>query len=126
MGRYGLPADSTAGQFLEVREAESHKALQEVGGPGRALGGAGGTVVHVCVFNEQARLTEIKIHPLEQVGGDLMTFDSAIPRFRRGLPLMLDAESPISEAVLKHAAEASAIFGTAVEVRDGVGIVRFG
>lgn len=126
MSRFRLPSTSTAGEFLEVREEKSQKALREVGGPGRALGGAGATIVHVCVFDSQLRLQEVRIHPLQQLGGDLMTFDTEIPRFRRGLPMTLDADSPLTASVLAYSAELCSAVGTELEVRDGVGIVSAG
>ena len=90
------------------------------------VGGAGGTAVHVCVFDEHAQLKEIRIQPLEPLGGTVFTADEGtnVPRFRRQLPLMPEEGNPVAKRVLQHSIEVSQPFGTELELRDGQAIVH--
>jgi hypothetical protein len=125
MERFGLPKSSTTAEFIEAREARTRHALKEVGGAEKAVAGPPlGSAIHFCMFDAQARLRQIRIQPLEQLGGNLMTFDDAVPRFRRGLPLMPEPNSDISQMILNHVANASRVFGTRVDIRDGVGVIE--
>ncbi len=114
MARVGAGADGLAADFLDVR-AKAAAAARELGPGASEMQSSGGTAVHVCVFDQQFNLKEIRIQPLEPSAG---------PRFRRGLPLMPEPGSPISERVLNYSVEVSKTFGTPVEVRDGMGIIR--
>lgn len=125
MGRYGLPADSTAADFLDTRAAGAQTAFQEGGSIGRMMGGAGGSAVHTCVFDDNAELQEIRVQPLEPLGGTMFAADERnIPRFRRQLPLMPGPDSEVAQRVLQHTVEVAEPFGTEVEVRDGVAVVH--
>jgi poly-gamma-glutamate capsule biosynthesis protein CapA/YwtB (metallophosphatase superfamily) len=123
MGRYRLPADSTASDFIDARAEYTAGAFEKAGD--RPVG-APGSAVHLCVFDEQARLKEIRIQPLQPLGGTTFAADAEIdvPRFRRGLPLMPEPESPLSRRLLEYSVNASKPFGTLVEIRDGLGVVR--
>jgi hypothetical protein len=46
------------------------------------------------------------------------------PRSQRGLPTLAEPNSEAVSVVLEMAAQGSKPFGTTVEVRDGVGMVR--
>jgi poly-gamma-glutamate capsule biosynthesis protein CapA/YwtB (metallophosphatase superfamily) len=128
MLRYGLPADSTAADFLDARERRKDFAFHEAGGgPGQSIEGAGGTVIHVCVFNEDARLVEIRLQPLETMGGNILRTDDQdgpVRRFLRGLPLMPEPGSGVAHRVLNHSAECSRPYGTDVAISDGVGCIK--
>jgi poly-gamma-glutamate synthesis protein (capsule biosynthesis protein) len=126
MARFGLPAQSTAADFLDARAEAARRAMAEGGHFGRMLESAGGSAVHVCVFDENACVKEIRIQPLEPLGGTIFQAEGPqpVPRFRRQLPLMPEAGNPVAARVLDHAVAASAVHGTEVEIRDGIGVVK--
>ena len=113
MNRWGLDYDNTAADFLEARQSGEGRA----GGPvvGRAFAGVRGGAIHVIVYNEDRQLKEVQIHPLAALSGS---------RSERGRPLLAEPGSDVSKAVIQRAAEMSEPFGTKVEVRDGIGVVR--
>ena len=113
MSRVGASSDGLAADFLDVR-AEAAAAAREFGPGASERQSSGGTAVHLCIFDQQFELKEIRIQPLEPSSG---------PRFRRGLPLMPEPGSPLSERVLEYSVEVSKPFGTPVEIRDGLGII---
>jgi poly-gamma-glutamate synthesis protein (capsule biosynthesis protein) len=126
MARFGLPPDSTAADFIDARAEGAQRAFAEGGQFGRMLAGSNGTAVHVCVFDDNADLTEIRIQPLEPLGGTIFSAEGAVPvpRFRRQLPLMPEPGSPVAARVLEYAVDVSAPHGTEVEIGDGVAVVR--
>ena len=113
MSRVGADADGLAADFLDAR-AEAAAEARELGPGASEMQSPGGTAVHLCIFDHQFDLKEIRIQPLEPSAG---------PRFRRGLPLMPEPGSPVGERVLEYSVEVSKTFGTPVEVRDGMGII---
>ena len=126
MARYGLPPDATAADFLDTREAGTRVAIEEGGSLPKMFEGARGSAVHTCLFNQHAELEEIRIQPLEPMGGTLFSADTSVkvPRFRRQLPLFPGPGNKVAEAVLQHATDASSVFGTEVRVIDGEGVIR--
>jgi poly-gamma-glutamate synthesis protein (capsule biosynthesis protein) len=126
MARYGLPADATGSDFLDTRAAGLARAVDEAGTAHLVTRSAKGTAIHSCVFNEHAELTEIRLQPIEPLGGGVYETDVAVkvPRYRKGLPLYPEPGNPVAEAVLDRARTAAASYGTQLEVRDGVGTVR--
>jgi hypothetical protein len=126
MARFGLSPDSTAADFLDTRAESAQRAFAEGGGLNRGLVAAqAGSAIYVCVFDDQGRLTEIRIQPLEPMGGTIFSADRtmSVPRYRRGLPLMPEPGSPTIQNVLKFATEVSTPLGTEVTARDGIGVV---
>jgi poly-gamma-glutamate synthesis protein (capsule biosynthesis protein) len=121
MERFNLPSSSTAAEFLDAREQAKTAAFNaSVGGKDRIPEMVTPTI-HSLVFDPSGTLKQIKIHPLEGYGGTVMhTTDVHVPRFRRGLPLMPKADSPIRQAVFDKVVEESRQFGTEFELRDGV------
>jgi poly-gamma-glutamate synthesis protein (capsule biosynthesis protein) len=119
--RYGMSPDATPADFLDLRARRARQAFAEGGPLGELLQGAGGSAVHVCVFNEHAELTEIRVQPLEPFGGTQFSTDESVrvPRFRKQLPLMVERDSPAEQRILDHARKSSEALGTNVEVRDG-------
>ena len=113
MARVGADVDGLAADFLDAR-AKAAAGARELGPGASAMQSSGGTAVHVCVFDNQFALKEIRIQPLEPSDG---------PRFRKGLPLMPEPGSPVAERILKYSVEVSKTFGTPVEVRDDMGII---
>jgi poly-gamma-glutamate capsule biosynthesis protein CapA/YwtB (metallophosphatase superfamily) len=123
MALFGLPSNSTAADFLDVRTARVARALQETGGRSHVRFGVGGTAVHTCAFDDNARLTEIRIQPLYSLGGSPNVADGmSVPRFRRGLPMMPD--SALADRVVENMMQLSKRFGTEVEAIDGRGRIR--
>jgi poly-gamma-glutamate synthesis protein (capsule biosynthesis protein) len=72
-----------------------------------------GSVVALCSFSEDRKLTEVKLYPLTLIRE---------PRSQFGLPLAADAET--AGILINYFAELSSAFGTKVEFKDGIGIVR--
>lgn len=126
MARYGMPPGSTPADFLDLRGERARQAFAEGGPLGELLQGAGGSAVHVCTFDEHAELTEIRVQPLEPLGGTQFAVDESVPvpRFRRQLPLMAEIGSPAAERILGHAVKTSEALGTDVAVRDGQVVVH--
>ncbi|MBW0093852.1 CapA family protein [Pseudonocardia sp. KRD-184] len=125
--RYGLDADSTAADYLDIRSRRARQAFAEGGPLGARLQGAGGSAVHLCVFDDLARLREIRVQPVEPLGGTQFSDDAATPtpRFRKQLPLLAERGSDVEERVLAHAAGESAALGTETTVEDGQLVIRF-
>jgi poly-gamma-glutamate capsule biosynthesis protein CapA/YwtB (metallophosphatase superfamily) len=126
MARYGLPAGATGSDFLDARAAGLARAIEEAGTAHLVTQSASGTAVHSCVFNEHAELTEIRLQPIEPLGGGVYETgeQATVPRFRKGLPLFPEPGNPVAQVVLERARAAAASFGTELVVRDGVGTVR--
>ena len=122
MARFGLPPDATAADYLDVRADYAAMGFREGGELGRMMAGAGGTAVHVCVFDDDAELTEVRIQPLEPLGGTL--YNGTVPRYRRSLPLMPAIGSPIADRVLEYSTAVSAPFGTEFDIEHGAAIAR--
>jgi poly-gamma-glutamate synthesis protein (capsule biosynthesis protein) len=104
-----LPADATSADFLDARDVGTGKAPR-ISAPGRR-----GTVVFVVVFDEEGRPSEVRIQPLEVSEG---------PRFRSGLPLWPDKHGTLAGELLDRTRQHSEDFGTTIETRDDVGIVK--
>jgi poly-gamma-glutamate synthesis protein (capsule biosynthesis protein) len=126
MERLGLSPDATAADFLEARARHTAEGLAKVGGPDKMIEAARGSAVNLCVFNDSAELTEIRVQPVEPLGGTPISADEStpVPRHRRGLPLMPDPDGPLSKRVLAHAVEVSKDLGTEVEVVDGTAVIK--
>lgn len=125
MARFGLPPEATAADFLDARAQGAQRAKSEGAQYTQRLQGGKGSAVHVCVF-EGTELKEIRIQPIEPMGGTIFgpEGDEPVPRFRRQLPLMPEPNSTVAERVLAHCVDVSAEHGTKVEIRDGVAVIR--
>jgi len=104
--RFDLGNDATPADFLDARTA----------------GGKKGHVAHAEFWESMAvacrfaggKLGEITIHPIDQGFGR--------PRAQRGRPVLADAA--MAKRVIARVARLSQPYGTAVETRDGVGVVK--
>ena len=125
MARFGLPREATAADFLDARAEGVKKANAEGADYNRMLQGGKGSAVHVCVF-EGTELKEIRIQPIEPMGGSHFgpEGDVPVPRFRRQLPLMPEPDSVVADRVLAHCVDAAAEHDTKVEIRDGMAVIR--
>ncbi|MBI4333002.1 MAG: CapA family protein [Chloroflexi bacterium] len=72
-----------------------------------------GSVVALCSLGEDAKLTELRLHPITV---------SRRPRSRSGLPMLADGQT--AERIIAHVAALSAPFGAKIEYNDGAGSVR--
>jgi poly-gamma-glutamate capsule biosynthesis protein CapA/YwtB (metallophosphatase superfamily) len=125
MQRVGLGPDSTGVDFVqfraegEMRGMSSGAAPHEIGdGPDPARRWwkkSEGSVVHLAVFGEDAQLEEVRIYPLDAKGG---------PIFRHGLPQLAPVGSEVSKRVLERVNEECKPFGTSIDIRDGVGVLK--
>lgn len=114
MVRWGYGYEDTPADFLEGRET----------GEGQAGGAtmfsrsfaARGSALYQAVYDENRALTEIRIHPVE--------VNSSGPRSQRSRPSLALANAESAKNVFEKAADACSPFGTKLEVRDGVGVVR--
>jgi poly-gamma-glutamate capsule biosynthesis protein CapA/YwtB (metallophosphatase superfamily) len=110
--RYGLPANASAHELLDIR-AKGRRETYEKGGflpPGSPGDEPPERTILEAVFANGA-LDEIRLHPTGR------TSDSRIPG-------LLQPESDASDRCLQRSADLSAPFGTKVEIRNGVGVIR--
>ncbi len=126
MARFGLPDDATAADFLDARAASAQRSFADGAPLGKLMKGSKGTAVHVCVFDHHGEISEVRVQPLEPMGGTMFaTGDEAtVPRFRRMLPLLPEPDSPVADSVLRFSTEVSNALGTEVDVRDGTAVIR--
>src|SRR5215472_16466214 len=104
--RFDLGGDATPADFLDARTG----------------GGKKGHVAHAEFWESMAvacrfaggKLAEIAIHPIDQGFGR--------PRAQRGRPVLADAA--MAERVIARVARLSAPYGTVMERREGVGVVK--
>jgi poly-gamma-glutamate capsule biosynthesis protein CapA/YwtB (metallophosphatase superfamily) len=124
--RYGLPADSTAAEFLDRRAEGARRAFAEGGPLERLSPGAAGPAVYTCRYGGDARLNarlkEIRVQPLEPLGGTIFA-STSVPRFRRQLPLMPEPGSAHAERTLYYTSKYCQELGTDFQVEAGVGVV---
>jgi poly-gamma-glutamate synthesis protein (capsule biosynthesis protein) len=113
--RLGLGIDSTVGELLEDRERNRERAVN-AGGQTHAFSRIG-SAVHTVVFGAKAELKEIRIHPTEET-----IIDGRRPRL--SVPRLAEPGSDKFNQVIERARERSQAFGTTVEIRDGVGVIR--
>jgi hypothetical protein len=124
MSRYKLPPDSTAADFIEARGRGRARAMAETNRD-RWIEKTPASAVHLLVFDQNAALKEIRVQPLEQYGGGVSTVDERVnvPRFRRGLPLMPTADSPVIKNVLDRLTDECRRYGTEVRAENGVAVI---
>ncbi len=113
--RAGYPSavrgwDATPSDAFDARAALP-KPLSPPGG--LRSGKVVGSVLGLCTFGPERRLSELKLYPLTLVRE---------PRSRSGIPLL--ADSDMSRKLIEYLAELSSPFGTRVEFKDGVGLAR--
>jgi len=72
-----------------------------------------GSVVGVCLFKREGQLAGIKLYPFTRVSE---------PRSQVGLPRMADLET--GKKIIDYLSQLSAPFGTKIEYRDGLGLVK--
>jgi poly-gamma-glutamate synthesis protein (capsule biosynthesis protein) len=113
--RLGLRIDSTAGELLEDRERNRARATS-AGGPTQAFSGIG-SAVQTVVFGHNAELQEVRIYPTEET-----IINGRRPRL--SVPRLAEAGSGKFNQVIERARERSKLFGTGIEVRDGMGVAR--
>jgi poly-gamma-glutamate synthesis protein (capsule biosynthesis protein) len=125
MLRLGLPADSSAADFLAVRANRTAAGIAQSGTSGM-VEGVKGSCIATCSFDSTGHLNEVTIQPLEMMGGHRNNPDEGvqIPRYRRGLPLLPEPESTTTKRVLEYIRDLSEGLGTKLELADGVGRVR--
>ena len=113
--RLGLKMDSTAGELIEQRTRTRERAATE-GGEIHLFAGIG-SCVHTTVFGDNAELKEIRIFPTEET-----VIHGRRPR--RSVPQLAEPGSEKFNMVIERVRERSKSFGTEIEVRDGMGVIR--
>jgi poly-gamma-glutamate synthesis protein (capsule biosynthesis protein) len=110
--RYGAQLqrwEATPADAFDVRKAQPGM----LNPPGGIPGPVKGAVIAVVALNEDYALNEIKLYPV------IHTYGSR-PKF--GIPLAADADS--AKTIIDYLAKLSAPFHTAIEFKDGIGLVR--
>ncbi|MBI2304951.1 MAG: CapA family protein [Chloroflexi bacterium] len=102
----------------EATPADAFDAREELPPPSSPAGGyitarVPASIVGVCSFAEPGRLTQLKIHPVVW---------AVKPRSQGGLPRLADPET--ARKAIEYLNELSAPFGTTIEFKDGVGLVK--
>jgi poly-gamma-glutamate synthesis protein (capsule biosynthesis protein) len=106
--RYGLEERATPADFIETRYQNGTR-----GHAGDPLQWE--QAFAVCDFVGE-RLTEIRIHPID--------LGHKRPRTQRGRPVPAQGET--ARRILERIKRLSAKYGTKVEIRDGIGVVKVG
>jgi len=110
--RYGAQLqrwEATPADAFDVRKAQPGM----LNPPGGIPGPVKGAVIAVVALNEDYSLNEIKLYPVIHTYG---------PRPKFGIPLVADADS--AKTIIDYLAKLSAPFHTAIEFKDGIGLVR--
>lgn len=100
--------DAVPSYAFSTRSAANAKRMPK--GPKDAVKGS---VVAVCTFDGQRRLTEMKLYPVGMIRK---------PRSQTGRPLLADGEE--GKKIITYFGRVSARFGTKIDYKDGVGYVR--
>jgi len=74
-----------------------------------------GAVIGVCSFGHGRELVELKLYPVD-------ISMAREPRAQSGLPMLADADA--GKKIIEYLGELSAPFGTSIEYKDGVGLVK--
>ena len=107
---------------LETLSNPGDAFVSSRGGPLERLSpGAAGPALYTCTFDAEARLREVRVQPLEPLGGTI--FSGSVPRYRRQMPLMPEVGSAHAERTLQFTARYSQELATDFQIRDGVGLV---
>ncbi len=101
----GMAQETLVGEYIDVRSKNSTRGYVVQENIWRSVM-AGFTAV-------DGEITEVQLYPI--------TLDQALPRSRRGCP-RLQEEDAVS--TLEYLAELSEPFGTQIEIRDHVGVIR--
>jgi poly-gamma-glutamate synthesis protein (capsule biosynthesis protein) len=72
-----------------------------------------GCVIGVCAFEAQGALSELKLYPATLLHQ---------PQSLSGIPHLVEGET--AEKMIAYLAELSAPFGTNIEYKDGIGLVK--
>ena len=104
-GNYGLDPEAVAADFYDARNSRggSFPARQQVWE----------SIVPLVRFDSDG-LASVELHPI--------TLGFGLPRPQRGRPLLATGE--LAEKIISELQEYSEGFGTEIEIRDGVGVVR--
>jgi poly-gamma-glutamate synthesis protein (capsule biosynthesis protein) len=104
----------------EITNADSriHKDTGKLPTPSQPPGGYNtgkvlAVIVPVCRFDNDGRLTEIRIHPAKHLSGA-----DAV----KGFPGLVSGDE--AEEVISYLGELSAPFGTSIHFEDGIGVIR--
>lgn len=115
--RLGLPPNASPYELLDIRSAGRARAAES----GGYLPPGGPTPEDKCmleaVFGPGGVLEELRLHPIATP-----MVHSVFPR--TGVPILLEPGSEQSDRALQRATELSEPFGTSVEIKDGVGVIR--
>ena len=112
--RMGLKADSPAADFVAARQGNEARA-KEAGGRS-PHSPTDQKYIQVVTFDGTGRPVEVGIHPI--------AYPRMGPRNEKSFPVLLDPRSPDWETALDDAVERSLPYGTIVERRADMAVVR--
>jgi poly-gamma-glutamate capsule biosynthesis protein CapA/YwtB (metallophosphatase superfamily) len=78
-----------------------------------------GSIVGVCSFGEGGKLTSLKVYPFDMAGAMSGAHE---PRSQCGIPRLADKD--MARKLIEYLAELSSPFGTKIEFKDGIGLVK--
>jgi poly-gamma-glutamate capsule biosynthesis protein CapA/YwtB (metallophosphatase superfamily) len=112
--QYGLdmPAwEATPADLYDAREKRPRPSTRIEGFVSERVPGA--AVIAVCSFGDEWQLNQVKLYPVTV---------KLKPRSQSGFPMLADDKT--ARRIIDFLAELSAPFGTKIEFKDGVGLIR--
>jgi len=112
--QYGLdmPAwEATPADLYDAREKRPRPPIKLDGFVSERIPGA--AVIAVCSFGDDWRLLQVTLHPVTVI---------LTPRSKSGFPMLADDKA--ARLIIGLLAELSAPFGTKIEFKDGVGLIK--
>lgn len=115
---YGRPGYAAEVRSWEATPSEAFEARRTLPLPLNPPGGymtapVVGCVIGVCAFEAQGALSELKLYPATLLHQ---------PQSLSGIPHLVEGET--AEKMIAYLAELSAPFGTHIEYKDGIGLVK--
>jgi poly-gamma-glutamate capsule biosynthesis protein CapA/YwtB (metallophosphatase superfamily) len=112
--RWNLDENATSADWLELR-VRNETAANSAGLPRERRRGV--AAIYKAIFNEDLRLAEIHVIPIEVpvIQGS---------RARSGLPRLVERNSDQSRKILEVIARRCSLMGSSLEIVDGIGVVR--
>jgi poly-gamma-glutamate synthesis protein (capsule biosynthesis protein) len=119
--RWGYPESLrdpriSVAEGYDAREKQS-KYLQPAGAPSMH---APGSVLVRCSYGANRKLTEMKLYPVSVLGSAYSQTDE--PRAHMGVPRLADAAK--GAQIIDYVSKVSALHGTTIEFKQGVGVVK--
>ena len=105
--------EATAADAYDALKAYDATSIVNPPGGVRTAPVGKASIAAVCTFGEGRNLTELKVYPATYLDE---------PVSQRGIPIMANAE--MAKKIIEYVGELSAVYGTNVTFKDGIGLVR--